>query len=421
MPIYRSLGMAPVNPRGEDCAVWPFCPDWSQPVTERWSWKTDVLTSLNGIEQRRALRLYARREHEYEIFEHSSDRSALETLVWSRPGWPFYFPVWWGAMELADPVSVDATVLQLASFRGYESPRMEVFLSPWVAIWNNSGWFECTQVDAVDRNLQRLTVAPLYRAWPKGSWVLPLVWGYLSDELELRTVHPALAKGQFRADIVAQPHEFTQAPVAFSQYRGEYVFDTDRCTWNEPSKTTISALFDQVDNEIAIPERFMRRRTGPTTRSMTVWTNRMDQIADIKQFFNYHRGRWKSFWAPSGCADLLVTRSSGARNLLIVKRIDYTEKVFRIAATAHGRKDVRVDMGANGITYARIVEASNISEHEELLRLNVNLPVVADNTNVNMVSFMSPSRLDSDTAEVVMRDPRTATVSLTMRGLISDL
>jgi hypothetical protein len=414
---YSSLGRIPSTPAGDEAPVFPFCPDWSHPVTERWEWKTNVIQTYDGQEQRRALRSSAAREYEYELFARGSQRAAIDNLMWSRPSWPWSFPTWWAASELQARANAGSTTLQLGHFPGYGGWAPLALMHNWVAIWFRDDLFEAVQVLSSDPDNLTLTTTPLRRTWYPGAWVIPLVWGYLAPEHSLRRIHPSFGTGQFRADIPPQQHDFRGEPTEAPTYRGRYVLE-DTPDWSEPSAVRYDRLADVLDNGVGVPVVDTKRRYASSSQTHRFWCREVREVNQVRRFLNWHQGKWKTFWASTHAVDFEPVQQAQSRNTVRVAASAYAG--FDGDVPPVGRRDLRIDMGSFGIQYARIVRYVSLGETVKLLELDRSLPALAGPDNVRMVSFLYPARLDSDSFDIVMKDPRAATCTMPIKGLIQD-
>ena len=57
--------------------LWQVEPDWTNGITETLEWKTDILQSYSGAEQRIARRLSPRRTFEFTILINGNERARL--------------------------------------------------------------------------------------------------------------------------------------------------------------------------------------------------------------------------------------------------------------------------------------------------------------------------------------------------------
>lgn len=75
--------------------LWIYPPDWSAPINERLQWRTDVLTSYNGAEQRIALRQTPIRSLKFNfLIDGDIQRRDLEVKLWANGAKLWDVPVW---------------------------------------------------------------------------------------------------------------------------------------------------------------------------------------------------------------------------------------------------------------------------------------------------------------------------------------
>lgn len=107
--MYVDIG-AKLYHHDEKIEVFPFLPNYRRDFIERWEWKTDVLTSFDDHEQRRALRHIPRRYVEYEVFAQGVDRAAFEAFMWRQPLSLFAIPDWNNGIRITPDMVQSATV-----------------------------------------------------------------------------------------------------------------------------------------------------------------------------------------------------------------------------------------------------------------------------------------------------------------------
>ncbi|GCE89049.1 hypothetical protein MSKU15_0650 [Komagataeibacter diospyri] len=91
--------------------VWPFRPNWADPLTEGMEYLTSVLSSPAGAEQRRALRFFPRRDFEYSIFLARQDRAWAENYLRNTGASKYWMPLWADAVEVPAGSVVGQTVI----------------------------------------------------------------------------------------------------------------------------------------------------------------------------------------------------------------------------------------------------------------------------------------------------------------------
>ncbi len=96
---------------GPNFPVFNFDPNWSGVLTETLSWKTDVLSSKTGDEQRRSLLRVPRKKIEYVGLYAELDRARLDNALTGYGAHDWLLPAWWDQHRLAEDVSVNATFI----------------------------------------------------------------------------------------------------------------------------------------------------------------------------------------------------------------------------------------------------------------------------------------------------------------------
>ena len=146
---------------GSRVTAWSFEPDWSSPVVERLEWKTDLLQSFDGSEQRGALRLGPRASWEFESFFTGADRRRAETVMWGWGARVWALPIWTDGLDLGADLPLGSTEILLdTAGRDYSAGSLAMILA-------DSDSFEVLEVDSVAADrivLRRPTIA----AWPGG-------------------------------------------------------------------------------------------------------------------------------------------------------------------------------------------------------------------------------------------------------------
>lgn len=70
-----------------------FKPDWSNPITERLSWLTTVMTSRSGAEQRYAVRITPRRQFDIPLLLTGQERTYFDTILARNGGGTWNVPI----------------------------------------------------------------------------------------------------------------------------------------------------------------------------------------------------------------------------------------------------------------------------------------------------------------------------------------
>jgi hypothetical protein len=368
--------------------VFSVMPNWANAIVERISYATEVLPSESDVEQRRSLRVSARRSFEASFARHSTIRSRIDTFLAGVGRNRVLLPIWHEQVYLTATLGSTITLSDLA---------MREFVAGGMAIvtQNDPALYEVLSISTINTTTGLVTFsgAPL-GTWPAGSKLIPLRVARVSAQSEMSNLTDAVAT----------------ASVAFD-------LDDVETSWFEPSWNTKERLFDfPLNRAVPISVGYERstafmlenaagsvdvydsdQKSRLTFRSAMTLRGRAQTFA-FRQFIDMVRGRCVGFWLPTHNADLHPSTTSISGTWLDVKSIglaDYlkTDQSFRAIVLIEFKSD------AVPTVYLPVESIEEISASVERVHFTEALPTV-DTTLVKRVSFLSPVRFDQDSFEL---------------------
>lgn len=163
--------------------IFAFAPDWSSPLIERREWRTDVMRSFDGTEERRALRASPRRRWEYRLADHDVSAQRLEAAIWVAQGEPVYLPLWLKAQR------TDRAYLT-SDTRIYCDPAaMSVAQFQSVTLTDGRGVAEPLFI--IGLGADYIDVGYMPRAWSAGALIAPLATARLSRDVSVESLTDA--------------------------------------------------------------------------------------------------------------------------------------------------------------------------------------------------------------------------------------
>ena len=393
---------------GNRIVPWGFAPDWSSNITERLEWLTDVLSSPQGGEQRRALRISPRRSWDAAMLVEGTERALFDLALagWGRRVWAV--PVWYDAQELA-------TDLAAGSMRINCSVALLDFRAGGLAMLRGDTAFdtEAVEILAIDANGLQLKRATQQR-WPAGTRLYPVRTARIAS-IDSKRLTDKLNRAQLTFDLAESSDWTASLPVAM--YRGRPVFEL-RPDETEDLTLNYERLLQTLDNGSALPAV-----TDTAGRNFSVQQHRWalegrKERAAWRGLVYGLRGRAKSVWVPTHAWDLQLTKPASG-SLLTVERIGYA----RFGVKTQGRQDIRIEMHSGAVIYRRITAAAEDAGTESL-NLDADLPGAINPADVWRISFMSLCRAADDALElthVTDSDGGLAKASITWRGVRDDL
>ncbi|MGU9776197.1 hypothetical protein ACV3J7_07315 [Salmonella enterica] len=384
--------------------IWSVEPDWSEDVTESLSWKTDVLTSPSGAEQRIARRLSPRRTFEFTAFAAGAGRRALENLLYVA-----------GATEWDLPVFPDVAILSVslaagATFIPVETVGRDFIAGDRVLIKSGFGALAASESPTVITvQAAGLVISATATAWPAGSLVYPLRPAVLTDPPQLKRHTDNHSSAECRFRLAA--HNPTTANAGAVSWRGHPVLVLEP-DWAEDVTGEYERLLAELDNQTGIPSRTDTAGRAFAVQSLS-WSAAGRAVqSGIRSLLYYLRGRQRAVWVPGSTTDFIPLAASG--NALTVERAGFCEY-----GVNPGRRDLCLRLADGSRVYRRILSAALITGGERL-ELDDVAPQVAQ---IVQISFMTLSRLNSDdvTWKHITDASGCASVAVIFRGVRDEL
>lgn len=387
---------------------WLADPDWSRGVTETLEWKTDVLQSPTGAEQRISRRLSPRRTFEFTTLVHDTGRQRFENMLWQGCAGTWAMPVYPDVFALPAAVSSGVTALSIPTagrdFTVGGTVLLKTDESP-------AATSRMVTIAGIAGNVLQLA-SPLTDSWPAGSLVYPVRKAVLTEPPSLSRLTGSATTAQVRFRI-AEHNTFSDAPV-LTQYRGHPVLESET-DWGESVSGSYQPLIRELDNNSSIPYR-LDTAGRPFWRQTHNWftVNRQAQTL-LRQLLWYLRGRQRSIWVPGQTLDF------SPRSAISGNSVDVVEAGFTELGIRPGRRDICILLADGTRYYRRIAAVSLVSGAERLV-----LDGDAINTGshpIVSVSLMTLTRQDTDSVswEHVTDADGVARVATTFTGVRDEL
>ncbi|WP_447888579.1 hypothetical protein [Serratia fonticola] len=389
---------------------WLAEPNWQGGITETLEWKTDVLPSPTGAEQRIARRLSPRRTFEFSILVGNNDKQRFENALFIA-----------GAAEWAMPVFADVAVLDVDHPAGATHITVStvgrdftvggsVLLMSGLGLSADVGLAIVTGISA-----SAITLAtPLPVTWSAGACVYPLRPAVLTDPPSLTRHTDSLFSAQIRFRVT-EHNANSDSIQALPVYRNHPVLEP-ASDWNEPVTGQYLRMLQELDNGSGIPVRTDTARRAFTLMNHHWVSVGREKQAALRRLFYFLRGRQRAIWVSSGCNDF--TPVSGLANGMI----DVEYAAFAELGVVNGRCDLRIELADGTCIYRRITGVAIINYGIERLMLDGDHITVALEHIVS-ISYLTLCRQESDSVawQHVTDADGLATISTTFRGIRDEL
>lgn len=392
------------NITGRRVVVFPFGPNWKQNgYTESLEWRTDVLRSFDGSEQRRSLRTKARRSFEYSAAIFRENTALFENLLWGWQNRLYAVPVWSDKTRLTSSANQGDTVLNLnASVYSFVPGGLLVLFA-------GTTNYEVAEIDSVTGSTVVLS-RPLEAPWSLDTSVYPANLGHLPNAVPTQRYTGNVLTASIR--ITTSPVEtdpYTPTAAAPVLYQDIEVL-TRQPNWIRPLDNTFEYAFDVIDqNTGAIT--WDQTESFPRIVRRYSWLLRdRAEVLAFRQMLGRLRGQAKPLWVPSWHLDFRVVTDIGSADTFIaVADNEFSSMVGLDAA----RNNICLRTEDGQTFYRKLVGVSSTAGVTRLQMdstIGVSVPV----SNVRALHILNLSHLATDKVDIVWRSNEVATVETTL-------
>lgn len=377
-------GHAPVSLviTGSRSTDWMFFPNWGQDVVETLEFMTAVHQSYSGAEQRISRRISPRRTLEFQVLLSGSERQLFDNALYTYGGRTWALPIFTDGVRLNQAVNVGSTVLQLDTF------GRDFVLHHQILLVDKAGRRETAEVKLINPGEIRLE-RPLRASYDEMTWVYPIRSAILTDYPQVRAVTDSVASAQIRFALT-EHNDWSRDIGHLPMYRGFPVLEPSS-DWSEDLTAQYMRLIAEYDNQTGKRHRFDTAKTTFQLRSHRFIVKGRDEQNLLRRAFYYLNGRQKPIWVSTSSTDVTPVGD------LLGKSVDAVNCGYSTMLQHQiGRQDVRIETYDGQVIYRRILAASVIDNNTERLGFDGDSIVVKQH-HIAKISFMTLSRLDSDT------------------------
>lgn len=426
---------APTSPRArvalptvhaEPVRLWPVQPNWTSPVVERLAWNTDVITARDGSEQRIGLRTRPVRTFDYQFLLTHAQLGHVQAIVRAWQDQALEVPIWTDVQLLSESIEAGARLVPCNyAMLDFEAGGRAAILAPDYASADygvHDTWYEVFDVDDLDTGGLAVD-AGLVRAWPRGSWIVPVREGFLSETFTWvrQTAEGGTGTASLRLTDPGYPD--LAGLLTPDQYRS-----LDVLPWraNRGEDLTenfqrLQARIESVGGRLQVSQRVDRPSLG---RGPVFVFEGRQAVLELRAWLDLREGRRAPYYASSGCRDMdLVFPAAADHDSLLVKSVRGDQLYGRphgphtlAAYRNRGVEDleIRERAGADPIR-RRVLEWADAGEGFDQVLLDEAIGV-ALTPGREVLSLLERVRQESDTAELRWSTDQLVNVTLTTRS-----
>ncbi len=276
---------------------WNIPVNWNEPVDYAWEFKTDVFTSHDGNEQRRALREKPRLSIDYTSTFHGQEARDLRSMVAGRLYDPIFVPNFVDNVSAAVDVAVVTDVLVVDSI-----PIWARYTRP-IAVKNKSGW-SFRRITSVADGVINLDV-PV--AIDFTTVIASAVAARLTPQSTITKKTDSVATMKVSVRETPTTSVDPVPPLGEEEgqtYRGFPVLTVEP-NWSETVEEAFTRDADVVDFGFGATAIYTKTKQPTAIFKHTVLAKDRVAAKNMIDFFCRRKGRRGSFYAPTWSTDLV--------------------------------------------------------------------------------------------------------------------
>ena len=389
---------------GQRVVVWPFGPNWDQPLNESLEWKTDIITAYDGSEKRRALRTKPRRRTTYRLTLHGNQLNQFQNLLFGWQDRQYAFPIWQDKAVMQDKLNAGTSYIPVdTTTRGFFKGGLAILMT-------DTYTFEVFEVDTV--NADHLVPAkPLEASWDRLTRLYPVNLGTLPVNIPTNRLTSKVMEGQieFLSDPVTTDPFIPAEPAVETLDGYEVIYR--KPNWSTPVQYEMESDFDFLDYTTGAVQQIQKPTHTKQLRRVNWLLKSREDITSFRALLGRRKGQLIPAFMPTWFTDFEVSDANAAGSSgLRVKRSQY-DALVGVNDTQFA---VLIRMKDGSRLLRKIIGTSKPDSETEMLSLDDTLPFEVNPQNTMMVSLVHLCRLVQDGVTINYQSDSVATVEMTM-------
>lgn len=384
--------------------IWRFPPDLARGFELRRSFRTDIFTSRNGKEQRRATRDRPRFSTRFDCpMWRDGDLAEARLRIAAAQNAPTAIPDYTRRASLASGVSAGSDQLDLGSMPDWIAEGSYLILC-------NAGDFALVQVESIYLDVANLT-APLADAWATGTTIRRALVGLLNGSLRARSLRRGAQTISIELEVYPSLIPDEDEGASADSLDGDDIFDEQPDFAGSPG-STYQFPVEQIDFGIGRTAQFRPIEFGQELVETLHSGLSVDEMQRIERAFLRSKGSRAALWRPTGEKDVIPasgasgTQITATGPLLASLRgsIDYSEEPLGLA----------ICLKDGSKFYRRVTNIAAVGGNS---RITISASVSFSLDEVARISFMNLVRFAGDDLIIEYGGPNAISTRLRFQGI----
>lgn len=391
-------------------------PNWDAKYTVERSYRTEIIESDDGTEQRSSLRRWPRKAIEFTTLSDAGDQRRIDIAMAGWQNRMFIFPELQRRTKSTTAMSDIDIGLEVENVPGWLQLDAVVILSQ-PATAERRAWQDARVVARIDGNRVEFTEADANGVdWPAGTMIYAAVYGKMGAELNGRQLSDSVMELPIRFEVnpgneIPSWHP-AAPPVTFLGLE----LWTKEPNWVNPVNVGMIFPVDKNDFDKGVVDFFRPIKDFSRTLKFTYLNQSTDEADDMDAFFERRRGMAVPFYMPTWKRDLQLSQRQvgAAANELIVQGAEVAQyisnnRIYRNVALVTRDKQV--------FPYVVSAMTADVLRDDTKLTLAANVPPEVMG-NLAMICWCPLWRLASDTLTAVWETNTISQYDLSMQTLV---
>lgn len=317
--------------RSQDLRILPIDANWDQSVRLSYIYKTDIITSGNGKEQRRAVRFYPRKEMQFSAVFWGEAKTALDMHMAKYQNVRSIIPEWPFRIKTAAPLRHSDLQVKVVGDMSWLSVGMLVVLingqrreTRTVAGFSDTiVRFTESADDAFPETVVEDRPDLFDPDVPVGTSIYPALTGYIqTDPAFPRRIRDA---GTSQLVFLCDPQSVVIAntPPLFTLNATEIVLE--RPNWSQDVQLSFVQPRETVDYDFGVVAQFLPNAFSARTIQAGFWGPNPAHTKRMLDLFCRHRGRLGQFWLPTFENDIPYYQMTGNGLSILIHGLTFAD------------------------------------------------------------------------------------------------
>lgn len=388
--------------------LWEFPPNWDNGFDVTLEYRSEIITSDSGKEQRRALRQTPRKSFSFNSLVHEDRfrRFIRHMSVWQQRS--TIVPEFSRTARLADP-----------AYNGFSSVSVET-----VPDWLKQGSLICLMdrqrallrtVEGVSGNVVSFS-SSIEGDWIAGSRLFSASSGRLATSIQAtqHTNRTATVALTFNADPGVE--DWTDPAEPAVMHLGREVF-LKRPNWGSSVSPEFAAVIEQVDYGVGRIDNFLPILFNDRLHKAEYLGVDVDDVREYSDFFRRQNGQVGEFFMPTFTEDLVIKVPSPASTANLRIEGSGTSDDY-VNGTVYRDLIVFLDDGSYLLRHVQsIYQVDDADGNDSIIQVTEPWPIELSQYNIRQICWMPLWRLASDSMTIQYVTDEAAQFALNMKTL----